>query len=114
MWLPTPDVASTVNRLLMACTVGEDSRYSRTALVESGYAPGEGGAPRRAGIPGVGLMGSPEYFFRADPQGVLKYLSADVMHNQVSIMTKLLVLMERLTPEQLQGKAAISEKDLFG
>jgi hypothetical protein len=36
------------------------------------------------------------------------------MHNQVSIMTKLLVLMERLTPDQLRGKAAISEKDLFG
>jgi hypothetical protein len=63
MWLPTPDVASTVNRLLMACTVGEDSHYSRTALVESGYAPGEGGAPRRAGIPGVGLMGSPNISF---------------------------------------------------
>jgi hypothetical protein len=36
------------------------------------------------------------------------------MHNQVSIMTKLLVLMERLTPEHLRGKAVISDKDLFG
>lgn len=59
-------------------------------------------------------MGSPEYFFRADPDGVLKYLSADIMHNQVSIMTKLLVLMERLSPEQLRGKAEITDKDLFG
>jgi hypothetical protein len=114
MWLPTPTVATTVNKLFMASTQGEDPKYSRSVLVESGYAPGEGGAPRRAGIPGVGLMGSPEYFFRADPQGVLKYLSADVMHNQVSIMTKLLVLMERLTPEQLKGTAPISERDLFG
>jgi hypothetical protein len=114
MWLPTPDVAPTVNRLLMASTRGEDPKFSRSALVESGYAPGEGGAPRRAGIPGVGLMGSPEYFFRADPEGVLKYLSADVMHNQVSIMTKLLVLMDRLTPEQLRGQAPITEQDIFG
>jgi hypothetical protein len=114
MWLPTPEVATVIRQLLMATTQGEDPKYSRSALVESGYAPGEGGAPRRAGIPGVGLMGSPEYFFRADPEGVLKYLSADIMHNQVSIMTKLLVLMERLTPEQLRGKAPISEKDLFG
>ena len=114
MWLPTPDVATVIRQLLMATTQGEDPKYSRSALVESGYAPGEGGAPRRAGIPGVGLMGSPEYFFRADPEGVLKYLNADVMHNQVSIMTKLLVLMERLTPDQLRGKAQISEKDLFG
>jgi hypothetical protein len=114
MWLPTPEVATVIRQLLMATTHGEDPKYSRSALVESGYAPGEGGAPRRAGIPGVGLMGSPEYFFRADPEGVLKYLSADIMHNQVSIMTKLLVLMERLTPEQLRGKAPISEKDLFG
>ena len=115
MWLPTPDVAPTVNRLLMASTRRARIRSIHArSLVESGYAPGEGGAPRRAGIPGVGLMGSPEYFFRADPQGVLKYLSADVMHNQVSIMTKLLVLMERLTAEQLRGKAPISESDLFG
>jgi hypothetical protein len=114
MWLPTPDVATTIRQIFMASTKGEDPKYSRSAIVESGYAPGEGGAPRRAGIPGVGLMGSPEYFFRADPEGVLKYLSADVMHNQVSIMTKLLVLMERLTPDQLRGKAAIGEKDLFG
>ena len=114
MWLPTPTVATTVNRLLMASTRGEDPKYSRSVIVESGYAPGEGGGPRRAGIPGVGLMGSPEYFFRADPRGVLKYLNVDIMHNQVSIMTKLLVLMERLSAEQLKGAAPIDESDLFG
>jgi hypothetical protein len=114
MWLPTPTVAPTVNRLMMASLQGADPKLTRSALVESGYAPGEGGSPRRAGIPGVGLMGSPEYFFRADPAGVLKYLSAAVMHNQVSIMTRLLVLMERLTPDQLKGTAPISEADLFG
>ena len=114
MWIPTPAVAPTINKLFMACTQGEDSKFSRSALVESGYAPGEGGGPRRANIPGLGLMGSPEYFFRCDPDGVLKYLSADVMHNQVSMMTKMLVLMERLSPEQLKGTAPISEADLFG
>jgi hypothetical protein len=114
MWIPTPQVAPTINKLFMASTRGEDAKYSRSALVESGYAPGEGGGPRRAGIPGLGLMGSPEYFFRCDPEGVLKYLNVDVMHNQVSIMTKLLVLMERLSVEQLSGKAPITEQDLFG
>jgi len=114
MWLPTPDVAPTVNRLLLASMRGEDPKYSRSVIVESGYAPGEGGGPRRAGIPGVGLMGSPEYFFRADPEGVLKYLSADIMYNQVSIMTKLLVVMERLSADQLKGKAPITDADLFG
>jgi hypothetical protein len=114
MWIPTPAVAPTINKLFMASTQGENPKYSRSALVESGYAPGEGGGPRRAGIPGLGLMGSPEYFFRCGPQGVLKYLNVDVMRNQVSIMTKLLVLMERLSVEQLKGSAPISEQDLFG
>lgn len=114
MWIPTPAVAPTINKLYMASTKGEDSKFSRGALVESGYSPGEGGGLRRANIPGLGLMGSPEYFFRCDPEGVLKYLSADIMNNQVSIMTKLLVLMERLSPEQLKGAAPISEADLFG
>jgi hypothetical protein len=114
MWIPTPAVAQTINKLFMASTRGEDPKFSRGGLVESGYSPGEGGGLRREGIPGLGLMGSPEYFFRTDPEGVLKYLSADVMHNQVSIMTKLLVLMERLTPEQLQGTSPITDQDLFG
>jgi len=114
MWLPTPESVPTINRLFMACTQGENPKYSRSVIVESGYAPGEGGSLRRAGIPGIGLMGSPEYFFRADPAGVLKYLDADIMHNQVSIMTKLLVLMERLSVDQLKGKAPISAADLFG
>jgi hypothetical protein len=114
MWIPTPAVAPTINKLFMASTQGENPKYSRSALVESGYAPGEGGGPRRAGIPGLGLMGSPEYFFRCDPAGVLKYLNVDIMHNQVSIMAKLLVLMERLSPEQLKGTAPISDQDLFG
>jgi hypothetical protein len=114
MWIPTPSVAPTINKLFMASTRGEDPKFSRSALVESGYAPGEGGGPRRANIPGLGLMGSPEYFFRCDPEGVLKYLNVDVMHNQVSIMTKLLVLMERLSAEQLKGTAPISDRDLFG
>lgn len=114
MWIPTPAVAATINRLFMASTQGEDPKYSRSALVESGYSPGEGGGLRRANIPGLGLMGSPEYFFRADPDGVLKYLNADVMHNQLAIMTKLMVLMERLSPEQLKGTAPIGEQDLFG
>jgi len=114
MWLPTPTVATTINRLWLACTRGADPKYSRSVIVASGYAPGEGGAPRRAGIPGIGLMGSPEYFFRADPQGVLKYLNAAVMHNEISILTKLLVLMERLTAEQLRGAVPITDRDLFG
>lgn len=113
MWLPTPESVPTINRLFMACTQGEDPKHSRSVIVESGYAPGEGGSLRRAGIPGIGLMGSPEYFFRADPEGVLKYLNANIMHNQVSIMTKLLVLMERLSVDQLKGKAPISDADLF-
>jgi hypothetical protein len=114
MWIPTPAVAATINRLYMASTRGEDPKFSRGALVESGYSPGEGGGLRRDGIPGFGLMGSPEYFFRTDPEGVLKYLSVDVMSNQVSIMTKMLVLMERLSPEQLKGTSPITDRDIFG
>jgi hypothetical protein len=69
---------------------------------------------RTLGIPGIGLMGQPSYFFRADPKGVLEKLNPNVMHNQVAIMAKLLMLMNRLTPAQLKGEAPISEADLFG
>jgi hypothetical protein len=113
-WIPTPGVAETVNRLFLAAAAGEDPKFSRSGLVESGQAPGEGGALRNRGIPGVGLMGSPNYFFRCDPKGVLEKLSPQVMHNQVSIVAKLLVLFDRLTPDQLHGKAPTTARDLYG
>ena len=38
-------------------------------------------------------QGSPQYFFRADPKGVLEKVNPVVMHNQVLLVTKLLTLM---------------------
>jgi hypothetical protein len=81
-------------------------------MVESGQAPGEGGQLRSLGIPGIGLMGSPHYFFRCDPKGVIDKLSPDVMHNQVVISTRLLAMMDRLTPDQMKGTAPISPAEL--
>jgi hypothetical protein len=114
MWLPTATDAPPINRIFHAATEGEDPKFSRSALVESGFAPGEGGAPRAAGIPGIGLMGAPQYFFRADPKGVLDKLSPRVMKNQVDIATKMMVLLDRLSVDQLNGRAPISDSDLFG
>jgi len=113
-WIPTPAVQETMRRLFMAATVGEDPAFSRAGLVESGQAPGEGGGLRTRGIPGFGLMGSPHYFFRADPEGVIDKLDARIMKNQVDIAIKLVVLMSRLTPGQLKGTEPISQQDLFG
>lgn len=113
-WIPTPAVHETINALFLACAAGENPKYSRSGLVESGQAPGEGGGLRSRGIPGVGLMGSPHYFFRADPKGVLDKLNPEVMHNQVSIVAKLLTLMDRLTPSQLAGKSPITPQHLYG
>ena len=114
MWLPTATDAPAVNRIFHAATEGEDPKYSRSGLVESGFAPGEGGAPRSAGIPGIGLMGAPQYFFRADPKGVIDKLNPRVMKNQVDIAAKMMVLLDRLSVDQLNGKAPISDVDLFG
>lgn len=114
MWLPTSTDAPAVNRIFLAATVGEDPKYSRSALVQSGFAPGEGGAPRAAGLPGIGLMGAPQYFFRADPKGVIDKLNPRVMKNQVDIAAKMMVLMDRLSVDQLYGRAPISDADLFG
>jgi hypothetical protein len=114
MWLPTATDVPPINRIFHAATEGEDGKFSRSGLVESGFAPGEGGAPRGAGIPGIGLMGAPQYFFRADPKGVIDKLSPRVMKNQVDIATKMMVLLDRLSVDQLRGKGPISDADLFG
>ncbi len=111
-WVPTPATHEASNQMFMACTRGLDPKFSRSGLVESGQAPGEGGALRSRNIPGLGLMGSPRYFFRADPKGVIDKLSPDVMHNQLMIVTRMLTLMDRLTPDQMKGKAPITAADL--
>jgi hypothetical protein len=111
-WVPTPATQETSRRMVLATTQGLDPKFSRVGLVESGQAPGEGGGLRTRGIPGVGLMGSPHYFFRCDPKGVLDKLSPDVMHNQVEITTRLLALMDRLSPAQMKGEAPISDAEL--
>ncbi len=111
-WIPTPATHETTMQMFMACTNGLNPKFSRSGLVESGQAPGEGGQLRQMGIPGIGLMGVPHYFFRTDPKGVIDKLSQDVMHNQVEIATRLLAMMDRLTPEQMQGKAPISDAEL--
>jgi hypothetical protein len=59
-------------------------------------------------------MGQPTYFFRADPQGVIDKLNPNVMHNQVAFAAKMSILMDRLTPDQMRGKAPITDSDLFG
>ncbi len=111
-WIPTPQTQEASRKMLLATTQGLNPKFSRVGLVESGQAPGEGGGMRTRGIPGVGLMGSPHYFFRCDPKGVIDKLSPDVMHNQVEMTTRLLALMDRLTPDQMKGEAPISEAEL--
>jgi hypothetical protein len=113
-WIPTPSSAAVWNRLFLAATETEDPRAARSALVESGSAPGEGGGLRTRNVPGIGLMGAPTFFFRADPRGVLDKLSAAVMHFETSVAAKLMVLMNRLTLDQMNGRAPISDAEIFG
>lgn len=114
MWIPTPDVADRVGEMFLAATHGEDPDLSRSVLAAS-FPGGEGASLRAMGIPGIGLMGFPHYFFIAAPDtGVIHKLDPHIMHNQVSILSKLMVMMDRLTVEQLNGRATITDEDLFG
>ena len=112
-WIPTPSTLKVMSDLFVAAAAGEDPKYSNEAITQGG-APGEGGSLRARDFPGVGLMGGPSYFFRADPNGVLEKISPNVMRNQIAIAAKLMVLMDRLSSDQLRGKGAIAEKELFG
>jgi hypothetical protein len=113
-WIPTPATEQTSTQMFLACTEGEDPRYSNATVTPEAGGPGEGGSVRALGIPGIGLMGQPAYFFRADPKGVIDKLNPAVMHNQVAFATKMSLLMDRLTADQMKGKAPITESDLFG
>jgi hypothetical protein len=69
---------------------------------------------RTRNIPGIGLMGSPSFFFRVDPKGVLDTLNPNVMRFEASIAATLMVLMNRLSVDQLNGRAPIDDSDIFG
>ena len=76
-WIATPATEAASARMFMAATVGEDPKYSNAACVHEQGAPGEGGSLRSRGLPGIGLMGQPGYFFRCDPNGVLDKLNPE-------------------------------------
>jgi hypothetical protein len=86
-WIPTPTTQQGSAQMFMAATAGEDARYSNVSVTPEFGAPGEGGSVRSLDIPGIGLMGQPAYFFRADPKGVIDKLNPNVMHNQVAFAT---------------------------
>jgi len=113
-WIPTTATEQASAKLFMASTEGEDPRFSNATVTPEAGSPGEGGSLRALGLPGMGLMGQPSYFFRADPKGVIDKLNPAVMHNQVAFATKMTLLMDRLTPDQLHGKAPVTDSDLFG
>ncbi len=113
-WIPTPSAAPVINRLFLAATETENPKFANSWRVESGSAPGEGGGLRSLNIPGIGLMGSPSFFFRVDPKGVIDKLSPDVMHLEASIAAKLMVLFNRLSIDQMNGRAPIGDQDIFG
>ncbi|WP_372784272.1 hypothetical protein [Phenylobacterium sp.] len=112
-WLPTAAVQARMIDLFFPCTVGEDPRFSQSLISLETFPPGEGGSTRNAGIPGWGLMGMPHYFFRADPNGVIDKFDPRIMKVQVDILTKLMVLLDRLTPDQLHGRAPVTAADLY-
>lgn len=114
LWLPTREFQDQMIDLFFQCAQGEDPRYSRSQISLNGYPGGEGLNLRGAHIPSLSLHGVPSYFFRADPNGVLDKFDPRVMKNQVDILTKLMVLMDRLTLDQINGRAPVTEADLFG
>jgi len=114
LWLPTPEVQDRMVELFFDCTQGEDPKFSRSMLSLNGYPGGEGGSLRAAHIPSISLHGVPYYFFRADPKGVIDKFDPRIMKSQVDILTKLMVLFDRLTPEQIKGSAPVTEADLYG
>jgi hypothetical protein len=80
--------------MFLAAAQGEDPAFSRS---------------------GISLMGVPHYFLTADPDdSVIDKLNPNVMHNQVAIASKLMVLMDRLRTDQLNGNEPITKDDLFG
>jgi hypothetical protein len=111
-WVPTPALADAARAAFAAAVRGEDPRNLRAALAREGV-QGEGSVLRQHGVFGLGLMGRPHYFFRADPAGVLDKLSAAVMHSQVSIASKLLAIMDRSSVAQLRGEQPIADAELF-
>jgi hypothetical protein len=132
-WLATPPkdgpggvrdrrITDASAKLFHAALAGQDPRYARSGLLKEqepgdkalpAIGGGEGAAMRAKGIPGVDLMGAPQYFFRCDPKGVIDKMSPQVMRNAVQIATKMAVLMDRLSVDQLYGRAPIADADLF-
>ena len=112
-WIPTPSAAPMINRMFMAATETEDPRYRELRSRGERIGAGEGGGLRSRNIPGIGLMGSPSFFFRVDPKGVIDKLNPNVVHFEASVAAKLMVLFNQLTVDQMYGRTPIADSDIF-
>ena len=79
----------------------------RMEVVKNGKRSPETGAPQRLGIPSMGLIPLPAYLLEASPTGAIERLSPTLFYTQVKILTKLLVTIDRLSTDQLMGKAPV-------
>jgi len=96
----TPDKA--MGKALVDALQGSHDRAGVVNPANGGWL-GEGGSLSRAGIPTIGYIPQPNYLLAGPADGCIEKLSADLMHSQIQVFTKLLHGIEAMTAAQLRG-----------
>jgi hypothetical protein len=96
----------------LAATKGLPSNSLVMEVVKNGKRSPETSAPIEAGIPSMGLIPLPAYLLEASPTGSIEKLSPQLLHTQVTILTKLMVTLDKLTAEEIRGTVRVDSSQL--
>jgi hypothetical protein len=103
----------TMADLTLSAAQGEPADLLRMEIEKSGGQPSPmvGGALAR-GIVTMGLIPVPSYLLLASPSGSIEKMNPKRMKTQIEILAKMMVILEKLTADQIRGLAPTSAADL--
>jgi MYXO-CTERM domain-containing protein len=96
----------------LSAAQGEPADLLRMQVEKTGQPSPMSGAALAVGIPALGLIPIPSYLLLAGPTGSIEKINPARMYAQIEVLTKMMVVIDKLSADQIKGVAATSATDL--
>ena len=90
-----------------AAAQGTPPELIRMQVTRVGKISPESRPPMDAGIPAMGLIPITPYLLEASPSGAIERINEDVFYNQMTIAARLMVVIDKLTADELMGRTPV-------
>ena len=96
-----------ITKATLAAAQGTPPELIRMQVTRVGKVSPESRPPMEAGIPAMGLIPLTPYLLEASPSGAIERINEDVFYNQIVIAARLMVVIDKLTADELWGRTPV-------